>query len=229
MIPVVNFVPDFQIPQEASFWMPNEDEIPDDEGLGCFRDVWMILNEPPDYARRIVDTETTLIDLADRAAHSSEEFEVIARIIETGEIDELSSLPARTRFSAQEVEMLDWIESIEPPLGNLELGVSGLAHALSAIGAVPVASCRGHIKGWSDRPVVYAAVDEPRAYWLQPLVQNTGCGFHIGLNREEFLALEGPSIRHMNRLAQTILALFSEGGNVFERWIDADAINSRYE
>ncbi|CAL2071604.1 hypothetical protein [Streptomyces murinus] len=184
--------------------MPTEAEIPDDEGLGCFRDVWMILNEPLDYARRVIGVESEFIEIVGRVAQSEEEFEILSSILETGEVDRVNSASLEARSSAQELEMIDWSDDGDPPLGNLELGVSGLAHALSTIGAVPVASCRGHKGGWSDIPVVYAAVDEQRASWLQPLVRDSGCGFHIGLNREEFLAIDGPSIRHTHQLLNLI-------------------------
>ncbi|MFD7884893.1 hypothetical protein ACFV3N_20935 [Streptomyces bauhiniae] len=230
MIPIVEYTPVSELPAQASFWMPTEDDIPDDEGLGYFRDVWMILNEPIDCSRRVIETEKAFIEIADRVAKSEEEFEIVSRILETGDIERLNSTSFRNAFGTKELNIVDWSESDDPPpLGNLELGVAGVAYALSTIGAVPVASCRGHKDGWSDLPVVYAAIDEQRARWLQPIVQDSECGFHIGLNREEFLAIEGPSVRHMNQMAHRILSLFAEGEQVFARWIDLDLLDARYD
>ncbi|MFJ8779773.1 hypothetical protein [Streptomyces sp. NPDC102476] len=229
MIPIVRYEPTSQIPEQASFWMPTEDDIPDDEGLGYFRDVWMILNMPMNWAQRIVETEATYIELVDRIARSVDECEAVANIVEYGEIDRDVPSSIRARLEAEVPEILDRPEDGDPPLGNLELGVAGLSYVLSSVGAVPVASCRGHINGWSDQPVVYAAVDEQRALWLQPLVAESGCGFHIGVNREEFLAIDGPSIRHTNQLADAIQSKFGGRVETFDRWLDLDVIDSRYD
>ncbi|MBD0843276.1 hypothetical protein [Streptomyces sp. TRM68416] len=229
MIPVLNYEVAPEIPERATFWMPTEDDIPDDEGLGYFRDVWMILNEPLEYTRRVIESERGFITLVDRLAESVQDYETLASLIENGETERVITEPLLGRLKAEAREILEWTEDDELPLRSLELGVAGLSYALSTIGSVPVASCRGHMDGWSDQPVVYAAIDEQRAHWLQPLVQEAGCGFHIGMNREEFLAIDGPSIHHTNNLAQAVVSKFGGHTEMFDRWLDLDAIYTRYE
>ncbi|WP_327691037.1 hypothetical protein OG870_16510 [Streptomyces sp. NBC_00461] len=229
MIPVTDYEPTVEIPEQASFWMPTEDDIPDDEGLGYFRDVWMILNEPLKYSQPLIKSETEFIEIVDSVAKSVEDYETLASLIENGETGRVDLGSLQHRFEVEAPAIFDRAEEDELPLRSLELGVAGLSYALSTIGAVPVASCRGHIGGWSDQPVVYAAIDEQRAHWLQPLVREAGCGFHIGVNREEFLAIDGPSIRHTNDLARAVISKFDGRAKIFDRWLDVESIYHRYE
>lgn len=228
MIPMVDYTPTAEIPQEASFWMPSEEDIPDDEGIGYFRNVWMILNEPEEITRQVIAVESKYITLVDRLTDSTEEYEEIASIIDKGYSGRSIPGPLRERILVEMPEILERAEDDELPLYDLELGVAGLSYALSTIGAVPVASCRGHANGWSDQPVVFAALDELRTRWLQPLLREAGCGFHISPDREEFLVIDGPSIRHTNFLAQEIIARFNGQTEVFDRWLDLDVIDNRY-
>jgi len=229
LIPVVDCEPTPEIPPGASFWMPTEDDIPDDEGIGEFRDVWMILNEPIDVAREVIATETEYIGLIDRLADSVEDCEALAKILESGYPDELEPGPHLALLQRQAPHALERSEEDRSPLQGLEVGAAGLSYALSTIGAVPVASCRGHARGWSARPVVFVALDEQRARWIQPLVEAAGCGFDDGRDRGKFLIVEGPSIRHMNELAQRVVSEFDGRRELFARWLDPSVIQARYE
>ncbi|MER7902090.1 MULTISPECIES: hypothetical protein [Streptomyces] len=209
--------------------MPSEDDIPDDEGIGCFRNVWMILNEPEVTTRNLITTESALISLADRLAASVKEYEILATVIDKGYTGE--ELPGRLGelIRSDAPELLGREPDDELPLYDLELGVAGLSYALSTVGAVPVASCRGHEDGWSDRPVAFVALDEQRARWLQPLLRDNGCGFHLSRDREEFLVIDGPSIRHTNALAQTIVHAFDGQVELFDLWLDLAVLDARYD
>lgn len=228
LIPVFDYEPQVEIPQQASFWMPTEDDIPDDEGIGGFRGVWMILNEPQEFTRRVVQVESEYISLADRVTKTVDEYEIAATVIEDGESgsDVPDLLLSRLRDEAP--ELLELAEDDERPLQGLELGVAGISYSLSTIGAVPVASCRGHSGGWSELPVVCVAIDEQRCRWMQPLVEATGCGFHMSVGREEFLGIDAPSIQHMNQLAQAVLSQFNGRTDLFDKWLDLDVIDNRY-
>ncbi|MGW9455386.1 hypothetical protein ACWG5N_05205 [Streptomyces globisporus] len=228
MIPTLDYAPDALIPNDATFWMPTEDDIPDDEGIGYFRNVWMILNEPEVTTRNVIETESALISLADRLTTSMEEYEALATIIDKGYAGEELSDHLGDSIRSDAPELLGREPDDELPLYDLELGVAGLSYALSTVGAVPVASCRGHEDGWSDRPVVFVALDEQRARWLQPLVGESGCGFHISRNREEFLVIDGPSIRHTSALAQIIVREFGGRRELFDRWLDLAVLDARY-
>jgi hypothetical protein len=228
MIPVLDYAPDATIPRDASFWMPSEDDIPDDEGIGYFRNVWMILNEPEDVTKHVIETESDLIALVDRLTVSVEEYEIVATIIERGYTGTHPSGQLGELIRAEAPDIMERAPDDELPLYDLELGVAGLSYALSTVGAVPVASCRGHEGGWSDQPVVFVALDEQRARWLQPLLRESGCGFHISRNREEFLVIDGPSIQHTNTLARRIVREFDGHTELFDRWLDLTAIDDRY-
>lgn len=222
---------DFQegpnIPEHATFWMPTEEEIPEDEGIGLFRDVWMILGVSKSNSQYVVEEERKSISLIDRLATDQAEYEDIAACFDDGYIREDVTPEVRARLLEAVPEMpqdADF-DVIYPDLGGLEVGVAGLAFALSYIGAVPVASCRAHIAPhtWSDRPVVLSAIDRQRADWLLPLLRQTGCGFSIDANRGEFLTVDAPSIAHSNGLAQAILAEFS-GVDLFDSWLDLSQV-----
>jgi hypothetical protein len=88
----------------------------------------------------------------------------------------------------------------EGVLGGLELGVAGLVHALASVGCFPAASCRGHSgpEAWARHPVVYLAVDRPRASVLEQFVQVAGYGFGVDLERSDLLIIEGPVHRRHN-------------------------------
>ncbi|MFD8282629.1 hypothetical protein ACFV47_26115 [Streptomyces solisilvae] len=229
MIPVSQYEREPNIPSAATFWFPAEEDIPDDEGIGYFRDVWLILNEPEEETRRVLFAESRLMAIVDHLATSQDEYEIMVTMIEKEDPANMPLGELRDQMQHKIPEVFEHSEDAPSPLNFLELGVAGLSYALSTIGAVPVASCRGHLSGWSDRPVVYVALDQQRAEWLQPLVYRTGCGFHVGLNREEFLAIDAPSIRETHKLAESILGLFDSNIEQFDKWIDLSVIDSRYD
>lgn len=231
MVPEIVFDFDATIPPGVPLRLPTEDEIPDDEGIGFFRNVWMILEEPEERSRNIISIESRLIDLLDELCSTTVEFESVAYAIENGMESYPISDQLHARFKDLEPDLLLPLEDDEVPLEGLDLGVAGLAYALSTIGAVPVASCRGHERErpWSDHPVVFVAIDEERANWLTPLVASNGCGFASGADRGDFLTIIGPSVRHMNKLATDILDRFKGQRNLFKRWLDFDAIDARYD
>jgi len=103
----------------------------------------------------------------------------------------------------------------EEGLLGLELGVGGLTHALSAVGLVPVASCRSHASeySWSDAPVVFFATDRRRALILQRLVAEHRCGLdHDEVDRPHFMIITAPDVRTMNLLATGVLDAAEEFG-----------------
>jgi len=89
-------------------------------------------------------------------------------------------------------------------LGGLEVGVSGLVHALAAIGCPTAASCRSHAhaRSWSDCPVVFFACADTQMEPLTELIASAGCG--LGEERS-ILKIYAPSIREMSVAAGSIL------------------------
>ncbi|MFD0145384.1 MULTISPECIES: hypothetical protein [unclassified Streptomyces] len=225
MIPRTEYPVSAQIPENAEFWMPTEEDIPDDEGIGCFRGVWMILGVTAEEAQTMVSVEAAQIAAIDELARSASEFEEIACACEGGWVAGVQDPSVRSRLLKRFPTLSEDEPDFYADLGGLEVGVAALSHALSYIGGVPVASCRGHIAElrWSDNPTVYAALDQQRAEWLAPLVHEAGCGFHIGLNRSEFLAIDAPSLIESNALARLIVDRF-DGVDRFDRWLDLSAL-----
>ncbi|MFD5939163.1 hypothetical protein [Streptomyces griseus] len=222
-----------EIPPQAEFWMPSEEDIPADEGIGFFRNVWMILGVSKVEADVMVSEEFKYIAKIDEMASSLEEFERVAACLDSGYVDS-----SRDRDTAEQLlevcpglldESDDESHHSEPfmDLGFLEVGVAGLSYALAYIGGVPVASCRAHIssRSWADRPVVFAALDRQRTEWLQPLVGDSGCGFDVDPDRGEFLVIDAPSILEPNALAQRIVRDFSRDRCGFERWLDLKSLD----
>lgn len=120
---------------------------PDGEGIGWLHGVWMILNEAVDYTSRIIAIEADYITHVGAAAASIDDHEDFAKVIGgDGEIDELRPEPLQ-RLDAAFSDIFRRPEGDEDTLQGLEPGVSGWAHTLFSIGAVPAASCRGHDMG----------------------------------------------------------------------------------
>lgn len=219
---------DAEIPSLATFWMPTEEDIPDDEGIGFFRNVWMILGVSKDEAGVMASEESKYIAKMDDMTASPEDFERVAACLDKGCVDRSRDPDTAKRLLAAFPGLIDESDdesyNDEPfmDLGSLEVGVAGLSHALSYIGGVPVASCRAHISSssWADRPVVVAALDRQRVEWLQPLVRDSGCGFDVDPSRSQFIVIDAPSIRESNALAQRIVRNFSRDNCGFERWLD---------
>jgi hypothetical protein len=191
------------LPVQASFWMPSEQEILDDTALGFFHDVWILVDVDAAEARAVVTEERQILDYLDSLANTADEFEELATAVESADPDSLD----HKRFPADSIDE-NWIRRDDfPPLEGLEVGVAGLSYALAAMGCVPQASCRGHLGrgAWSPYPVVYVAIDEPRARRLEALVADTGCGFCIDPERSELLVVAAASITSMSRLAEALL------------------------
>jgi hypothetical protein len=214
-----------EIPREATFWMPSERDIPKDEGIGFFRDVWMILGVSPQDALDVTSTEKEYIGITDTLSTSLQLFEQIAKLLESGEVGDSLEEGLYSQLVEHISELPEDPDEYISPMGGLDMGVSGLAHAISAIGGVPVASCRGHFTQtpWSRQPIVFAALDEQRAHWLKPLLSVTDCSFYVDPERSEFIAIEAPSIVESNQLSRLILEKFSNGAE-FERWLDLSKI-----
>lgn len=214
-----------EIPRSATFWMPSEGDIPSDEGIGFFRDVWMILGVSVRDALDIIAAEEKYIGVTDIISDSLQLFERVAKLLESGEVGDSLEGDLYRRLTDFVSELPEDPDEYISPLGGLDLGVSGLAHAISAIGGVPAASCRGHFvqNPWSHQPIVFAALDEQRTNWLKPLLSVNECGFHVDPERSEFIAIEAPSIVESNRLSGMIIEEFEKGVH-FERWLDLSKI-----
>ncbi|HEX8627941.1 MAG TPA: hypothetical protein VF755_07205 [Catenuloplanes sp.] len=202
LIPRTDIELDPALPQDATFWMPAEDDI-DEEGIGYFRDVWAIFDVPLSEADWVVTGEQAAAKAVDAVATSKESFEHFAQVIEGHNPDFPSEDPEDQADMAVLAQHGD-VDSVG--LWGLDLGVAGLTYALAATGCVPAASCRSHAeRSWSDRPVVLAAVDREHAEWLQPLVERSSCGFAVSDVRPEFLVIHARSITEMMDLAAAIL------------------------
>lgn len=215
MVPSNDVELDPNLPLGFGYWVPTEEDIEDagDGGLGYFHDTWLLGEVSLREAREVVAEEAELIDHVDAVAVDDTEFDDLAAAVQWGvlEEDEFSDLRERPAWSALE----DGMPGEEGISSHLELGVGGLAHALAAVGLVPVASCRGHSTShtWSEAPVVFLATDRPRATILQRLVAEFQCGLdHDAVNRPNFLIVTGSNISDMNRLATAVLDAADEFG-----------------
>ncbi|MDG4668622.1 hypothetical protein [Mycobacterium sp. 236(2023)] len=203
MIPDTFISGDWRIPSEATFWMPDADDM-DEEGIGFFRDVWLIADIPRSEALEIIDQEQALVTLVDSLASTAGDFERLAQCIEQWDPDEedLDAAPHELSIIRPVLNELDLA-----PLGGLELGVAGAVFALAASGFVPAASCRGHAGShpWSDRPVVLFATDEPHARALETPARQAGCVFDIDPARQDLLVVQGGSITNLMLLATNLM------------------------
>ncbi|MFC9693309.1 hypothetical protein ACFTSF_32470 [Kribbella sp. NPDC056951] len=197
------------LPPQATFWTPRPSDIGED-GFGFFRDVWPILRTPAGEARSYLEAEQSILASVSGLATSEEQFDLIVSAIEDYDVDgsEFASVEQR---GLQEL-----LGDAGPFLDGLDLGVGGLVYALSAIGAFPAASCRGHLgsTAWSERPVVLVAIDEFRARALEPLVARAGCRFDIDPARSDLLVICAGSVTSTVQLADAILvehAAFGRG------------------
>lgn len=186
--------------------LPPEDEI-SEEGYGFFRDVWDIRGVTHEEARAVVEEERHLVQLLDRASSQRDEFEALATAIERGDPASLPDGFAKLHPESEILEIVGDGDRDEGVLDGLEIGVAGLAFALSAIGCFPAASCRSHASehSWSERPLVYFAAERPTVHWLTSLVSASGCGFGDGSGHGELLFVEAPSITCLMDLAHQIL------------------------
>lgn len=201
MIPVADI--HFEVPDPLpAARMPGSDEI-SEEGFGGFRNTWFLGRVPIVEASEIVADEARLIVWLDDVALTGEEFEAVATTIESSELADMPEA-LRTRAMRAGLESVMGVPGDLAPLEGLEIGVAGLAYALSAIGCLTAASCRSHAsdRSWSDCPVVYFAARAWRLKILAELIGDAGCG--LGTNRG-LLTIVAPSIREMHRLAELIV------------------------
>lgn len=163
----------------------------------------------------MIETERSLVGLVDQASRNAAEFEAMARAVETGELENLPNGYVAENPHSDIVRFLSAIDEEQSTLDALELGVAGLAYALSSVGCFTAASCRSHYSdhSWADRPVVFFAAERPTVHWLTPLVQDSGCGFADGSDRAvRLLVMQAPSITNFLDLAQGIVEQVSRQG-----------------
>ncbi|MEV5754940.1 hypothetical protein AB0L00_44705 [Actinoallomurus sp. NPDC052308] len=209
MIPSYPIAVSAQIPEEASFWMPSETEYNQvaeaGDGFGYFHDAWVLMDMTTDEAADLVAEERELLPLVDKYSSTLEEFEETISSVENPDLPEHQ--PDRLRNTPLWDLIVDPTRgSVEPPFYGLEFGVAGLSYVLSSLGFLPVASCRAHHeRSWSPSPVVFVAITQAGAQWLQSLLEQTGCGFNIDLSRPDFLVIEAPSVAHTIALAEAIV------------------------
>ncbi|WP_248830285.1 hypothetical protein [Frankia sp. Mgl5] len=204
VFPCADIDVDPTIPKAAAYWLPSDDDLTDDEGFGYFRDNWVIADLGPGVASGIVEEERKIIDGLCLLADSPDHFAELATAVEGRDsID----LPAGSDLA----DVLLRGPYDEPTLDGLEIGVAGLTYALAEFGAFPAASCRGHgdRHAWSDHPVVYFAASRRVVQQLQPLVEESGCGFTIDPARPELLVILAPSVFETSRLAGLVINLLA--------------------
>jgi hypothetical protein len=189
------------LPPLAQFWTPEPEDIDEYEGFGFFEYVWPIVDVPEEQAREILRKDTGLCQFVCGLASSDAEFDVLATSIETGVMDDPEDL------STSQIAALAPYLTETAALGGLEVGVAGLVHTLSSAGMYPAASCRGHpdADAWSPCPVVFVALDRRHAEILQPLVEQTACGFELDNGRPELLAIVSQSVEGTLALAAKIM------------------------
>lgn len=201
MYPTADIELDSSLPANAEYWIPEPDEINDDEGFGMFQDVWPITDVSADEADTVVREDGLLCQVVADLARDAADFDVLAAAVETGSVGD-------DEISPESLEALSPYLTGEAALEGLEAGVAGLVYALSAAGMFPAASCRGHADSdaWSAIPVVMFAADRAHAEALQPLVEGGGCGFDLDPVRPELLVINGRSVEGTLRLGHAVLA-----------------------
>lgn len=197
MYPLADVEIDSTIPANASYWVPKPSEI-SEEGFGYFRDVWALVGARTRDVAPLLKWERRAAEYVTRASHDAWQFDQLAKIIETyspDDDDNEGQLPAELQEG--------WTG-----LGGLELGVSGLAHALSNAGFYPAASCRTHPdRHWSESPVLLFASDRERLARLHRLAAPTGCGLSADNSRgDPLFTVYSRSIVELMDLAQRLFA-----------------------
>lgn len=189
-----------KLPEDAVFGLPRSAEITE-EGYGFFQGVWFIGHAGARQAKAVLAEDRRLVQVADRHSRDDDEFEDVARALETGDA---ALLPERLS-SEVPLDLAAEMDDQFPALDGLELGVAGLCFALSAVGALTAASCRGHRHGWADHPVVYFSAPELRARVLERLVGVHRCGFTTDPNRGGLLVIEAQSVADFIALAEAVI------------------------
>lgn len=188
-------------PDSATFWIPSRAELAEEGGIGYFHETWRIVGGRQRDIEGLLKIEQALVTVADQASRDEDEFDVVAQALETQDLDDED-------LTAQQREALDpHVVEADDPLRGLELGVSGLAHALACCFMFPAASCRGHADphAWSPHPAVYFACRQPQASALTPLLEQAGVGIVVDNNRGNLWVLVAPDIRRMMALASLLL------------------------
>jgi hypothetical protein len=200
--PTADIELDPSLPTNAEFWVPEPDEIDDNEGFGMFQDVWPITDVSVDEANAVAREDGLLCQVVAGLARDAVDFDILAAAVETGSVGE------EDEISAESLAALAPYLTGKAALESLEAGVAGLVYALSAAGMFPAASCRGHAESdaWSAIPVVMFAADRIHAEPLQPLVVGSGCGFGLDPVRPELLVINGRSVEDTLRLGRVVLA-----------------------
>jgi len=202
VIPRYAVLIDPAIPPSASFWTPTAVELEEDGAPGDFHDSELVHTDASE-AEEVLVAERIAIEFLDATYPSAREFDDAASAIEFEKPDIPSddAPPFMTE--------LVWYG-----VNGLELGVSGLVHALNAAGIVTSASCRSHNQShypWSDYPIVVFAANREKLISLQPLVAASGCGFEIDdVNRAHLIAVIAPSVLEMMALGRAVLGSLSE-------------------
>jgi hypothetical protein len=206
MIPKADITPTVPSPLPAG-GMPRKDEI-SDEGFGYFRGTWFMGRVLLAEAQSIVLEEAEIMQWLDETASNSENFELLTSAIEHQDTGLLPDSLATTAVTKGLSKFISEDPDDEPdwgPLDGLEIGVAGLAYALSAVGCLTAASCRWHINphSWADTPVVFFAAPDWRVELLAPLIAAEQCGLDADRN---MLTIYAASIRDTHGLAKCILA-----------------------
>ncbi|MEU5259307.1 hypothetical protein [Amycolatopsis sp. NPDC021455] len=204
MIPVASLDLTPALPSATRYWIPSDDDVTE-EGIGYFRDTWLIYDINPQEASVALTEDERLVNFIDSIAQTVEEYDLISAAIEENDPERLDHLLDAGRASLVSTEIND--EDDPHPLDGLEIGVAGIVSALTAAGFLTAASCRGHVgqMAWSSNPVVYVATDRRHADRVAPLVADHHCGFNIDPSRPELLVIEAPSAREMLSLARAVL------------------------
>lgn len=203
MFPEAPFGGTTMLPTEAAFWMPGDDEI-DANGFGggYFQNTWLIKDVSVGDALDVLQIEREIADVVGRLASNEKDFDRLAYVAEFSSVDDTNE-----DLTDAERDMLRGVVPEFPELEGLELGVSGLAHALATAQMLPAASCRSHATSttWSDAPVVLFATGEARARILQPFAAASGCTFDIDPARPALLTVRGRSISSTMDLAEAVI------------------------
>lgn len=201
MFPISSLSGSTTIPSDATFWMPEPEDI-DEEGVGgLFRGTWPIKDVPAREARRLMQQERSIAEIVGDLAATAEDFDRLAHAAEDGYAGYALTVGERAALD-------DFLSEDEgAALESLELGVAGPVCALATVHIIPVASCRGHpgARAWSVCPVVLFATTEPRAIALQPLVEATDCRFGIDAARPDLLAVQGRCVLDTMNLADAVM------------------------
>ena len=203
MIPRADITISSELPTQATYWIPDEEDM-SEEGIGFFRDTWLIRDVEHEVAAKIAADERRISHIVNRLATDVQSFDQLARAVESAEPEEL---PPDLPDGPELEELKDLVNDDFSPLEGLDLGVAGLVFALASIGCIPAASCRGHAGSlsWAEYPVVFMATDRTYAQRLEPLVDRAGCGFAIDDYRPNLLMIYGASIEDTISLAAFIL------------------------